>query len=147
MASTNQIKKSASGVALQVTEEARTAQLVEENPEGEARRLAPVRVYGFDDFLLVVDRERVAPAQVAELVRTASKARDSIYRGGDAQVQIAGNGYQVQLPGAKDAGFQIGDKAPVSSSSSAWGVVCIFRDSKNTLESDVLTIRREQIRE
>lgn len=53
----NSIKRSGEGLALQITEDARSAGLVEENNEGEATRLAEVRVHSFDDLLLVVDRD------------------------------------------------------------------------------------------
>jgi len=55
-------------------------------------------VFAFDQLLLVVDLEAVSPAQIADLVGAAAQDTNSIYRVMDASVQIAGNGYQVQLP-------------------------------------------------
>lgn len=109
----NQIKSSgAAGLALQITKPARSAGLVEENADGDAVSLADVRVYAFDHLLLVVDRERVSTEHIAELVIAATRDTSSIYRAMDATVQIAGHGYQVQLPPAQDAGFAKGDRAP-----------------------------------
>jgi len=145
----NQIKASgADGVALQVTTPARSAGLVEENNDGEATYLADVRVYAFDDLLLVVDLEAVTTAHMTELVVAAAQDTDSIYRAMDASVQIAGNGYQVQLPPAKDAGFCEGDAAPCQS---AHGMIVVSRDDGTTngrntarLPADLVTIRTEQ---
>ena len=43
----NSINTSAGGLALQVTRQARSAGLVEEDAEGNATRHAPVYVYGY----------------------------------------------------------------------------------------------------
>ena len=59
-----------------------------------------------------VDDDRVSVADRAELVATAARDIDSIHRGAPATVEIAGNGYQVQLPGCRAAGFHGGDRAP-----------------------------------
>jgi hypothetical protein len=146
----NQIKSSgADGLALQVTKSARTAELVKENEEGEATYLADVRVFAFDQLLLVVDCETVPTEHTTELVVTAAQDTDSVYRAMDASVQIAGNGYQVQLPPAADAGFREGDTAPCQS---ARGVLVISRKGKTAegaagarLASDLVTIRTEQL--
>lgn len=102
------------GYALSVTREARTAGLVEEDAEGDPRRLAPVRVYAFDDLLLVVDRDQFDNAQIVELVTYAAEARDSIHQAIDASVTTYGGGqsYRIQLPPADDAGFEVGDELP-----------------------------------
>jgi len=109
----NTIKPSgADGLALQVTKPARAAGLVEETSDGDATYLADVPVYAFNHLLLVVDRDAVQTPAVTDLVVTAAQDTDSIYRAMDASIQIAGNGYQVQLPPATDAGFTQGDRAP-----------------------------------
>ena len=100
----NSLKSSAGGVALQVTKPARAAGLVEEDAEGDATHLAGVYVYGFDDLLLVVDAERVKSEERAELIATAASDSGSIHRGEAASVEIAGNGYQVQLRQASRSG-------------------------------------------
>jgi hypothetical protein len=146
----NRIKSSgADGLALQVTKSARSAGLVEEDSEGDATYLADVRVFAFDHLLLVIDRTQVRTDDTAELVVAAAQDTKSMYRGIDATVQIAGNGYQVQLPPAVDAGFSEGDRAPCHS---APGVLTISRDDGTSvgtdsarLSKDVVTIRREQI--
>jgi hypothetical protein len=146
----NQIKASgAAGAALQVTKPARAAGLVEENEEGEATYLAEIRVFAFDHLLLVVDLEAVATAHTTELVVAAAQDTDSIYRGLDASVQIAGNGYQLQLPPAADAGFREGDNAPCQS---ARGILVIAKDDGTAkaaaaarLPADLITIRNEQL--
>jgi hypothetical protein len=146
----NQIKASgADGVALQVTTPARAAGLVEEDNDGEATYLADVRVYAFDDLLLVVDLEAVTTAHTTELVVAAARDTNSIYRAMDASVQIAGNGYQVQLPPAADASLREGDAAPCQS---ALGVLVISNHKETQTEintarlaADLITIRNEQL--
>jgi hypothetical protein len=146
----NQIKESGTeGLALQITKPARAAELVEENSEGEPTSLADVRVYSFEHVLLVVDVEAVAATEIAELVASAARDTQSIYRAMDASVQIAGNGYQVQLPPARDAGFSEGDRAPCHT---ARGVLIISNDDGTTagaaaarLARDLATIRTEQV--
>ena len=145
----NRIKASgADGIALQVTTPARAAGLVEEDNDGEATYLADVRVYGFDDLLLVVDLEAVTTAHTTELVVAAAQDTNSIHRAMDASVQIAGNGYQLQLPPAADAGFHEGDKAPCHL---AQAILVISRDDGTVkgvdaarLAADLITIRNEQ---
>lgn len=140
----NSIKRSgADGVALQVTKWARAAEMVEENSNDEATRLADVRVYAFDHVLLVVDLERVDVRHIAELVESAAGDTESIYRAWDASLQISGGGYQVQLPPAKDAGFTEGDTAPVHP---APGVMVIAKNRSVRLAQDLVSIREEQVR-
>ena len=138
----NPIKESGGGVALQVTRPARDAGLVEENADGEATRLSGVYVYGFDGLLVVVDAERVSTAQRAEIVSTATTATDSIHRGEAATVEVAGNGYQVQLPGAESAGFDVGETAPVVLSD---GLLVIHGDADREIVDLVSTVRDDQL--
>jgi hypothetical protein len=79
----------------------------------------------------------------------AAQDTDSIYRAMDASVQVAGNGYQVQLPPAADAGVREGDRAPCQS---ARGVLVIAKDDwtgkeadSARLATDLVTIRNEQL--
>jgi hypothetical protein len=136
------IKQSGEGLALQVTKPARAAGLVEKNADGEPTRRAVVFVYAFDDTLLVIDVDRVAVADRAELVASAARDTRSIYRAAGASIQIAGNGYQVNLPPVEDAGFEEGDTAPVHP---APGLLVITTDERQTarLAADLVTIRRE----
>ncbi|RJX47788.1 hypothetical protein [Halonotius pteroides] len=138
----NRIKKSAGGLALQITIEARKSGLVVEDTEGTATRRAEVYVYGFDDLLLLVDREHVAVSHRTELVAAAARDTGSIHRGEVAMVEIAGNGYQIQLPGCRDAGFEVGDNAPVAVGN---GVIAIHNESERRLAEDLLSIRTEQV--
>ena len=138
----NSIKQSAGGLALQVTQPARDAELVVEDTEGNATRRAEVYVYGFDDLLLLIDSKNVAVSDRAELVTAAAQDTSSIHRGGLATVEIAGNGYQVQLPGCRDAGFSLGDTAPVSVGD---GVLVIHDGEESRLAGDLLTLRGEQV--
>ena len=140
----NIIKQSGEGLALQVTKPARAASLVEENADGEPTRRAGVLVYAFDEMLLVVDVDRVAVSDRAELVASAARDTKSIYRAGASSIQIAGHGYQVHLPPAEDAGFEEGDTAPVHP---APGVLVITTDEPQAgrLAADLVTIRREQV--
>jgi len=138
----NSIKQSTGGLALQITEEARKAGLVVENTEGNATRRAEIYVYGFDDLLLLVDSENVAVSDRAELVTAAAQDTSSIHRGGVATVEIVGNGYQVQLPGCRDAGFSLGDTDPVSVGD---GILIIHDGEESRLAGDLLTLRGEQV--
>lgn len=138
----NQIKSTgADAVALQVTREARAAALVEEEGE-EAARLAPVNIYAFDGLLLVLDRERVDQRDVVELVTAAAEDTDSIHPGGRVGINVRGQGYQVPLPGADDAGFNVGDTAPCSS---APNMLAIAREGDERLARDLKTIRQDQV--
>jgi hypothetical protein len=146
----NQIKESGTeGLALQITKSARAAELIEENSEGDPTYRADVRVYSFNHLLLVVDVENVSAAHTAELVSSAARDTKSIYRAMNASVQIAGNGYQVQLPPARDAGFTEGDRAPCHT---ARGVLIISKDDGTSagadaarLARDLVTIRTNQL--
>jgi len=91
----------------------------------------------------------VATEDVTELVVAAAKDTKSIHRVMDATVQIAGHGYQVQLPPATDAGFTEGDQAPCHS---APGVLAISKGDGTSagadparLAQDIVTIRNEQV--
>ena len=143
----NSIKRSGKySVALQVTKPARAAGLVEENEEGEACRLAEVRLFSFDGLLLVVDLEEVSTEDIAELVGVATRDTKSIYRAKDASLQRAGNGYLVQLPVADDAGFHLGESTPCSHED---GILLITKkEAENIVQlaKDLLTIRQEQYR-
>jgi hypothetical protein len=145
----NRIKSSGEGVALQITKPARSAGFVDENSDGEATRLAAVRVYAFQDFLLAIDREQVNESDIADLVVAAAEDTDSIYRAQDASVQIAGDGYQLQLPVATDAGFSVDDKVGTHPAN---GVIAFSKaagsDVSNAarLAKDIITIRESQLR-
>lgn len=140
----NVLKQSGEGLALQVTKPARTGGLVEENADGEPAWRAEVLVYAFDEMLLVIDVGRVAVSDRAELVASAARDTESIYRAGGARIQIAGNGYQVNLPPAEDAGFDVGDAAPLHP---APGLLVVTTDDcqVSRLAADLVTIRRGQV--
>lgn len=137
----NSIKTSAAGLALQVTKPARQAELVLEDADGNAIRRADVYVYGVDDLLLVVDAERVSIADRAALVATAARDTESLHRGAAASVTAAGNGYQVQLPGCRAAGFTVGDTAPVVA---AQGMLVVHDGTQRRLAEDLRAIRQTQ---
>jgi hypothetical protein len=62
----------ADGLALQVTNPARAAGLVEETSDGDATDLADVRVSAFNQLLLVVDRDSVETPAVTDLVNSST---------------------------------------------------------------------------
>jgi hypothetical protein len=135
----NSIKESADGLALQVTKPARDrAGLVEETSEGETKNLSDVFVYGFDGLLVVVGTD-VSPADRAELVATAARDTDSIHEGARATLATSGNGYQVQLPGCKAAGFLEGDSGHVRATD---GVLFIHDGTQGRLIDDLMTVRQ-----
>ncbi|WP_227379514.1 hypothetical protein [Haladaptatus halobius] len=74
----NKIKRSGDGLALQVTQPARAAKLVEETDD-ETTRLSTIRVFAFDKLLLVIDIDRVKNENVVELVTSAALDTVSIH--------------------------------------------------------------------
>ena len=137
----NKIKQSGDGLALQVTKPARAAGLVEETDDKPAR-LADIRVFAFDGLLLVGDIDRITDENIVELAASAALDTVSIHRVTNASLQIAGNGYQVQLPGAAEAGFQVGDRAPCTP---APNLLVIAAEGSGRVAADIATIRREQV--
>ncbi|SIR67967.1 hypothetical protein SAMN05421858_3306 [Haladaptatus litoreus] len=137
----NTIKRSGDGLALQVTKPARAAGLVEEIDE-ETTRLASTRVFAFDGLLLVVDIDRITDENIVELATSAALDTVSIHRVANASFQIARNGYQVQLPGAADAGFHVGDRAPCTP---APNLLVIAAEGSKRVAADIVMIRKEQI--
>ncbi|WP_231189894.1 hypothetical protein [Haladaptatus sp. DYF46] len=137
----NTIKWSGDGFALQVTKPARAAGFVEETDD-EPTRLADIRVFAFDGLLLVVDLNRISDENIVELATSAALDTVSIHRVANASLQIAGNGYQVQLPGAADAGFHAGDRAPCTP---APNLLVIAAEGSKRVAADIVTIRKEQI--
>jgi hypothetical protein len=138
----NSIKQSAGGLALQITQPARDAEMVVEDTEGNATRRGEVYVYGFDGLLLLIDKENIATSHRAELVASAAGDTDSIHRGEKATVEIAGNGYQIQLPGCREAGFEIGDTALATVEK---GVIVVHDGTESRLAADLLSIRAAQV--
>jgi len=116
--------------------------MVVEDTDGEATRLADVYVYGFDGLLLLIDAESVSARDRAELVASAAKYTESIYQGTISTVGIAGNGYQIQLPGCREAGFALGDTAPTAVEH---GVIVVHDGGNARLAQDLLTIRDTQV--
>jgi len=109
----NQIKEGGDGdLRLQITKEARRAGLVHENADGDPTQMAEVYVYTFDGLLMLID-SRLSMGLRADLISQASELTESMHTGVSATVSQAGNGYQVNLPGAKEAGFTVGIDAPV----------------------------------
>jgi len=146
----NKIKQSGTeGLALQITRPARSANLIEEDADGNPTDRADVLVYAFDHLLVVIDKDRVQTGHRAELVASATRDTESIYRAMEAAVQVAGNGYQVQLPPARDAGFGQGDRAPCQT---APGLLVVSKEDGTSvgadaarLGRDLVTIRTDQI--
>ncbi|WP_153952720.1 hypothetical protein [Halosegnis longus] len=110
----NRIKRSGGGLALQVTVPAREAGLVRETDDGDVHDLADVFIVAVDDTLLVGNRAELTGRDRIELVDPLARDAESLYRIMFASIQPEGNGYQVQLPNARDAGFEEGDRAPVT---------------------------------
>ena len=112
----NAIKDGHDGLAVQVTGSIRDhTGIVEENGEGDPIRPPEMFVYLVDQLLLVIDTDRIRVDDREELVASAIDATESVCRGEQISVKIAGNGYQVQLPGCRAAGFTVGQRAPTKS--------------------------------
>lgn len=134
----NDIKKSADGLALQVTRKARdVAGLVRENSDGETTHLSDVHVFGFDGLLLVVGTG-VSPADRAELVATAAGDTGTLHEGARASLATSGHGYQVHLPGCESAGFSEGDTGHVRATDR---VLYIHDGTHGRLIDDLMTVR------
>ena len=111
----NTVKTTNSSLALQITHAARKANLVDESdhPDGEGKiveRYAPLRMYAFENFIVVVDTERVCDKNIVELVTTVAKRTGTIYQASNTKVQRRGNGYQIPVTVGKDAGWVEGNK-------------------------------------
>jgi len=132
----NSIKESADGLALQVTREARKAGLVREDTDGNPTDLSDVYVYGFDGLLLVI-RESVDMERRADLVSAAAGETGTVHGGYPSTLAVAGNGYQVQLPGCKAAGFREGDNGHVRATD---GVLFIHDGTNGRLIDDLMVI-------
>ena len=87
-------------------------------------------------------RERGVGVPTVAVVAAAARDTDSIHRGATASVQIAGNGYQVQLPGCKDAGFTEGDRAPAVPGE---GILLVHDGSQRRLVEDLKQLRQAQV--
>lgn len=85
--------------------------------------------------------ERVAMADRSELVESAAGDTGSNNRGVVTIAEIAGNGYQIQLPGCRAAGFHEADRAPVVSRQS---ILVIHDWTNGRLVDDRATIRHSQ---
>jgi hypothetical protein len=133
----NSIKQSADGLALQVTKEARKAGLVQEDTDGNPTDLSDVYVWGFDDLLVVVGDE-IGMGRRADLVSAAAGDTGSVHGGYPSTLAVAGNGYQVQLPGCKAAGFFEGDDGHVRATD---GVLFIHDGEQGRLIDDLMTVR------
>jgi hypothetical protein len=143
----NSIKRPADGLALQITRPARQAGLVEEDSEGAATYLATVRVHAVDGLLIIVDVDELTDEQEADIVATAIQDTGSVYTSVEVSVGISGNGYQVQVSNAPDAGLRQGDTPSVTI---APGVILLGNEqagngSPQRLAADLATIRRDQL--
>ena len=106
----NKLFESGHGLAVYVTRQARMADMVEEDADGDPVRRADTRVFSFNNVLLALDLEEIVMEDMVELVDSAMTSTHSIHRAVDSQVQTSGNGYRLQFPSAEAAGFREGQK-------------------------------------
>lgn len=136
------------GLAIQMTKQARSASLIEENDDGDVTYRAPVRVYAFNNFLLFVDRDQVADEYITELVSSAATDTGSIYCASNTRIQPCGNGFQCQLPPIEETGLSKGDKVGLHT---ADGIVCASKSNGDgagqaaRLGEDVTQLRTQQV--
>ena len=134
----NSIKKGGGDdVRLQVTIPARESGLIDDSDRAE------VIAWGFDGLILVIGRW-VHMGYRADLVSKAAGYTDSIHGGHKVAITPAGHGYQVNLPVAKSAGFEVGDDAPVVT---ADRLLIIHDGTQRQIAEDLATFRREQLRD
>lgn len=146
----NSVKQSGEGPALQITKQARAVDLAEttseDGAEGAKRRayVANVRVYGFENALLIVDREKMTAQEIAKLVVSAAGDTDSIYLGASASIRPAGNGCMVSLPGLDPTGLKIGDTVPAHPGPNML-MITADTGAGMRLAEDLITLRKAQI--
>jgi hypothetical protein len=144
----NAIKQPADGLALQITRPARQARLVKEDSEGTATYRATVRIHAVDGLLIAVDVDEISDEEEAEIVAAAIEDTGSVYTSIEVSVGISGNGYQVQVSNAPDAGLHQGDTPTVTT---APGLLLLGNPrlegggSSERLAADLVTIRRSQL--
>ena len=139
----NRLTDSGDGVALQVTQPAQEAGLVDEESTDNSLSLATVCVYAFNNVLLVVDREEIDTQTVADLLAVTANDTKRIYRGIDASVQEVNDGVTVQLPPADVAGFTVGDVAVAHPAPNL--LVITKRNPNGTqLAAEIVSMRRDQ---
>ncbi len=100
-------------------------------------------VAAVDDTILVGNRDAVTERDRVERITSLARDAGSLHRIVHARIQPEGHGYQVQLPNAGDAGFTIGDRAPVV----AGDDILIIHDgdpSRANRATSVATIRESQ---
>jgi len=138
MGEPNSIKKGGGDdVRLQVTLPARESGLIDNTDRAE------VMAWGFDGLIVVIGR-RVDMGYRADLVSKAAGYTNSIHGGHEVAITQAGHGYQVNLPVAKSAGFEVGDNAPVVT---ADRLLIIHDGTQAQMAEDLAAIRREQLRD
>jgi len=113
MGNTVKTEGDSGALALQITRSARAADLVEESTkqDGEKEvtvvdRMAPLRTYAFDGFVLAVDRERVSDEHIVDLVTSVAEHTGTIYQSSKVKVQRSGHGFQIPVNIARDAGWE-----------------------------------------
>lgn len=122
--SSNKIHKYDKAPAISATVQLRAAGLAEEVNDDDKtggekwKRLADVRVFGFDGLIIIFDRdeETLTDERVAEIVGQAVEYTNSAYLATDVKVRYAGNGCRVSLPVLKNTGMHVGDKPKILSS-------------------------------
>ncbi|WP_435175668.1 hypothetical protein [Halorussus sp. AFM4] len=140
-------------LGLQVTRPVRDAGLVEElKPEERAEDENPpypnyraaIRIHAFDGLILILDRDRVAQSDAAELVAHAIEETQTVFSALNAIVSIMGQGYMVQLPNGSEAGFEEGDTAPVQVSPN---ILVIHNESDESVElaTELASMRETQV--
>lgn len=142
----NSIKQIGGAAALQITKPARAAGLVEEDSEGEVEYRADVLVHAVDGLLLVIDRDRVEDSARATLVRRAAEYRESTHRASFTTIQPKGHGYAVVLgQPAGDAGFEVGETAPVTPVDGALIINRMDVPDITKVVSSLETLRQNQV--
>lgn len=137
----NKLKKSGGGTAIQITKPARQAGMLKDN-NSENLRLAEVRIYSFDRLLVATDIERMNQKEISEIIIQAIEGTQTVFDAKKGRIQSAGNGYQLQLPPAEDAGFEIGDTLECQS---APGLLIFTGVGVNPIKSKLLETRRTQL--
>jgi len=126
---------------LQITKPARRAGLVQENSDGEPTDMAEVYVYSFDGVLVILDK-KVHMGRRADIISKAAGATESMHGGIPAKVAQAGNGYQVNLPEARPAGFEVGQEVRLRDADA----MLVIHDGTNAgVADDLQELRQEQM--
>ena len=127
------------GLSFTLTKPAKKAGLVsgEDQPEGHH-----VRVYGFDQYIIVAGIDDITDENLSEIIVTAIEYTKTAYSATDNKISKVGHGWAVQLAPAKNAGFEADDELEAKV---APGLVLLKREYNHPLDDKLVSLRKSQL--